>query len=614
MKGSRVSFRPGRIAAAATLLVLLVGMMWGASSALASSSSPSSVSTDGGTVLRVGWASEPNTLNPFRQNLLCEFEVTHLNYDYLVGVDAATYEPKPELATSWSHSDDGLTWTFKTREGVTWQDGVPFTANDVAFTFNYIIKNDIAAYAGPFTGGIKNVTATDDNTAVFHLKKPWALMLRMYIPILPEHIWSKVSPTAATTTFQNSNPVGTGPFQTVSFKTGQIVEMKANKDYWGGAPNVDEVVFQSYQNPNSMGDELKAGAIDVACGIPMAQFKQLSSTEGIKTVAGLRKGFEELGFNTYNGSASLGNPVLKDWKFRQALNYAVDKQVILDTGWMGYGTVASSVIQPGYFHGIDYHWQPSASEAYTFDLTKAGDMLTAAGYPLKNGVRLNKQGKPITLRLVARANGPEGQRAGKLIASWFTQLGLKIQYEVMDESALLAKMYNYDGDTFKPDYDMFFWDWVGAGIDPNYILGVFTTVQIGNLNDSCYSNPDYDKLYSEQQTILDETKRCDVIWEMQKVLYEQSPYIPLVYATNLEAYNSTEWTGWVQSPEGKGGVIYNADTIDTYLKVKPVSGTTTSSDSSSSTGLIVIIVVIVAVVIVGLIVVMRRRRTHSVED
>jgi peptide/nickel transport system substrate-binding protein len=615
MKRKRVTFGRGGAAVAVLMLVLMTSLLWGASGAFAASSSPSAVSAADALALRVGWAAEPNTLNPFRQNLICEFELTHLNYDYLVGVDAATYAPKPELATSWSHSADGLTWTFKTREGVKWQDGVDFTARDVAFTFNYIIKNDLSAFSGPFTGGIKNVTATDDSTAVFHLSKPWALMLRMYVPILPEHIWSKISPTAATTKFQNSNPVGTGPFQTVSFQTGQSVTMQANKSYWRGAPKVDEVVFQSYQNPNSMGDELKAGAIDVAWGIPNAQFKQLSTTSGITAVAGLRKGFEELGFNCYNGGASLGNPVLRDWKFRQALNYAVDKQTILNTGWMGYGSVATSVIQPGYFKApLDYHWEPSASEAYTFDLAKAGDMLTAAGYPLKNGVRLNKQGKPITLRLVARANSPEGQRSGKLLASWFSKLGLKMQYQVMDESALLAKMYNYEGSTFKPDYDLFLWDWVGAGVDPNYILGVFTTVQIGNLNDSCYSNPAYDKLYSQQQTTIDEAQRLDVVWKMQQMLYQQSPYIPLVYARNLEAYNTAKWTGWVQSPAGQGGVIYNADNIDTYLSVTPVAGASTSSSSSSSSGLIVIVVVVVVAVVAIVAFTLLRRRSRQVED
>jgi peptide/nickel transport system substrate-binding protein len=602
----------GRLGVVSCLVVLIAGLTVGISVAGAASSSPSPGTSK--LTLRVGWAAEPNTLNPFRQNLIAEFEITHLNYDYLVGVDAATYAPKPELATSWSSSADGLTWTFKTRQGVKWQDGQPFTAGDVAFTFNYIIKNNLTNFT-LFTAGIKDAVATDDSTVVFHLLKPWALMLRMYVPILPEHIWSKVPGSLAGSKFQNSTPIGTGPFQVVKFQTGQYVEMAANKNYWRGAPKVDEVIFQSYQNPNSMADELKSGAIDVAWDIPDAQFTQLQSTPGITAIAGLRKGFEELGMNCYTGPKSLGNPVLKDWKFRQALNWAVDKKQVLDTAYLGYGTAATTVIQPGYFQApLDYHWEPPASVAYGFDIKKAGNMLTTAGYPLKNGVRLNKQGKPIVLRLVARANSAESQRAGKLLASWFDQLGLKISYQVLDESALLAKQYNFVGKTYEPDYDMFLWDWVGSGIDPNYILGVFTTAQIANFSDCQYSNPAYDALYAQQQTTTDPTARLHIIWDMQKILYQQSPYIVLVYARNLEAYNSAKWAGWVRSPAGNGSVIYNADNVDSYIFVQPVSAAAaTSSSGSSNTGLIVIIVIIAVVVVVGGGLVLMRRRGRTEE-
>ena len=609
------SKRP-RLLMVALLAALAAGLVWGLTSALGDSASPAPAS---GNILRVGWAAEPQTLNPFRQNLIAEFEVTHLNYDYLVGVDAATYQPKPELATAWTTSSDGLTWTFTIRQGVNWQDGVPFTAADVAFTFNYIIKNNLTNFT-VFTAGIKNVTAPNATTAVFHLSKPWALMLRMYVPIIPQHIWSKIPAAKAESTYQNAHPVGTGPFQVTSFTPGQTVVMKANKSYWRGAPKVDETVFESYVNANTMAGDLKSGAINVAWGIPEAEFAQLQNTSGVTTINGLAKGFEELGMDTYTpppGGKSGGNVVLRDWKFRQALNYAVDKTAILNTAYSGYGATATSVIQPGYFPASnDYHWQPSSSEAYTFDVAKAGQMLTAAGYPLKNGVRVNKQGKPITLSLIARSESPESQRAGKLLASWFTQLGLKINYQVLDEAALLAKQYNFSGKDYDPQYDLFLWDWVGSGSDPNYILSVFTTAQIANLSDSQFSNATYDKLFAQQQTIIDPTQRKAVIWQMQQLLYQQSPYIVLVYHHNLEAY-SDKWTGFVRSPGGDGSIIYNADNVDSYLYAHPVGtagGGTSSSSSSSNTGLIVIIVVIVVVVIGGIIVVLMRRRSRQVEQ
>ena len=229
-------------------------------------------------------------------------------------------------------------------------------------------------------------------------------------------------------------------------------------------------------------------------------------------------------------------------------------------------------------------------------------------------MRLNKQGKPITLSLIARSESPESQRAGKLIASWFTQLGLKINYEVLDEAALLAKQYNFVGKTYDPQYDLFLWDWVGDGSDPNYILSVFTTAQIANLSDCQFSNPTYDKLFAEQQTTTNPTQRKAIIWKMQQLLYQQSPYITLVYHHNLEAY-SDKWTGFVRAPANDGSVIYNGDVIDSYLYAHPV-GTVTNgaSSSSSNTGLIVIVVVIVVAVVGAVIVVSVRRRTRQVEQ
>jgi peptide/nickel transport system substrate-binding protein len=362
-----------------------------------------------------------------------------------------------------------------------------------------------------------------------------------------------------------------------------------------------------------MSQDLKSGTIGVAWGLPEASFKQLKGASGVTTVAGLRKGFEELGMDTYTpppGGKSGGNIVLRDWKFRQALNYAVDKTAILNTAYAGFGQTATSVIQPGYFPAsADFHWQPTAAQTYTFDIAKANQMLTAAGYPLTNGVRLNKQGKPIVLSLIARSESPESQRAGKLLASWFSQLGLKINYEVLNESALLAKQYNFSGKDYNPQYDMFLWDWVGSGSDPNYLLSVFTTSEIANLSDSQYSNPTYDKLFTEQQQTTDTTKRVGLVHQMQQILYQESPYIVLVYARNLEAYNSAKWTGFVPSPADGGSIIYNADNIDSYLFAHPATVTngTSASSGSSNTGLIVGVVVVVIIVIVGGIVMMRRR-------
>ncbi|MGZ4199905.1 MAG: ABC transporter substrate-binding protein, partial [Thermoleophilia bacterium] len=259
-RGAGAGRRTGRrrsavVLAAALAAVFIAGLAGGLVQALAVASSPSPAG--GTTVLKVGWVNEPDNLNPFIGTSTSSFLIYHLNYDMLTGYRASDVGPAPELAVSWSHSADGKVWTFKLRSGVKWQDGVPFTASDVAFTFEYIIRNNLASYTS-YTVGIKQVIAVDPLTVRFVCSSPKANMLGMWVPIVPAHIWSKISANAAQNSFPNHPPViGTGPFQTVEFKKGDYIRMVANKSYWRGAPRIDEVIFTPYQNPDTMVQELR---------------------------------------------------------------------------------------------------------------------------------------------------------------------------------------------------------------------------------------------------------------------------------------------------------------------------------------------------------------------
>ena len=152
--------------------------------------------------------------------------------------------------------------------------------------------------------------------------KPKANMITTWIPILPEHIWSKVSPKAAGASYQNKPPIiGTGPFQTVEVKKGDYVRMVANPTFWGQKPTIDEILFVTYQNPDTMTQDLLAGNLDAAWGIPSAQFPKLEKTEGFTPISYNLLTWDYLALNCYEGT-SRGNPVLKDVAFRQALNWA----------------------------------------------------------------------------------------------------------------------------------------------------------------------------------------------------------------------------------------------------------------------------------------------------
>jgi len=604
-----------RLVVVAVVTLLVAGLIWGLAGALGSSDSPSPAA--GKVVLKLGTTNVPDNLNPFVGQMSSCYEIWSLNYDLMCGFDTGTYghtqgKSATGLADSWSYSDGGKTWTFHIRSGAKWQDGVPLTAKDVAFTYNYIIKNDLSNYT-LYMNFIKYpVEAPNDSTVVFHCTKPKANMTNLWVYIVPEHIWKNVSGKAAGGSYPVNPPiVGSGPFQLTAYKKNSFATMTANPNYWGGKPKIDEVDFVYYQNADTMAQDLKAGTIQGAWGILDAQYRSMQNNSTLKPLAYVDPELDNLVFNSYNGATSQGNPVLKDWHFRQALQWAVDHDKLVQIAYGGLAQPATSILVSHFWTNPDFHWEPPADVKYTFDLQKASDMLTAAGYPLKNGVRVDQQGKPITLRLWARSQSETSQSVGKLIAGWFGKLGLKITLSVMDDGAMNDGIYATKNGEFAPNYDMFLWGW-GGDPDPNFMLSVFTTAQINSWSDSAFSDPQYDKLFLEQQTTIDPQKRKEIVWQMQQILYQKTPYIPTTYPKSVEAYNYKDWTGWQFTPANGGGVWFTSPVVASYMTVHPA---TVAASGGSNTAVVigVIVAIVVVLVVIGIIVTMRGRRRPAEE-
>jgi peptide/nickel transport system substrate-binding protein len=616
--------RASIVARGATVLLLAavgvgVGIVaGGAPIAAAGTASPSAAEP---VTLRIGYTGEADNLNPFIGYAATSYEVWHLTYDLLVGYSAKDYSPAPEFAESWSVSPDGKTWTFKIRPGMTWQDGRPATARDAAFTYTYIIENDMTAYSS-FTKHIEKAVAVDDLTLQLVCDKPKANMLRLWIPILPEHIWSKVDPAEAGERYANEPPiVGSGPFQCVEWKKGQYVRLQANPDYWRGAPKIDEVLFLTYQDRDAMIQELTAGIIDGAYGVPPAQLKRLQATAGIEAISFSTPTWDYLSFNCYGG-ASKGHPALRDPMFRRALAWAVDKESIVKIAYGGLATAGSTIITPG-TGGTDagWHWEPPAEKAIGFDMERANALLDEAGYKDTDGDGIREDTTPtlgpdardISLRLWARSESDSSQKAGKLIAGRFQELGLKVEFQVMDEGAISDALYNYEGDAYAPDYDMYLWDFVGYQ-DPGDTLACFTSEQIELWNDPCWSNAEFDELNGRQQAELDQEKRRELLWRMQEVFYEDVPEVVIAYPQDLQAYSTARWTGWVRAPRPDGGAFYTNNAMNSYLELRPAAVAPQSADGGMPVWVWVLIAAVAAAVLVAAVLVVRRRSGPAEEE
>lgn len=558
---------------------------------------------------RIGITQDYDGMNPFSSWSTITWESFRLGYDFLTWYDE-DYKPAPDLATSWDTSPDGKTWTFTVREGMTWHDGVPLTAADIAFTYNLILDTEHWAYIQYLTG-VTSVTAPDATTLVIETRKPNAGMLALYIPILPEHIWKKADPENLDS-YQNTPFVGSGPFRVAELKKSKWVKLEANPDYpeeLGGAPTIDEIYYVISQNTDSMIEDFKAGTLDAVVDFPATYEKVLAGVPGAAAVASPAIGFHELAFNCWTSPKSKGNPLLRDAAIRQAVHWAIDKDAINATAMAGQAVPGTSVISPAQ---DVWHWEVPEAQQYHYDPQKAKQILEDAGYSDKDGdgVRENAGGDQLEFRFVVLNEYPEDQAAGRMIVSWCRDVGVKLNLDQKDEGAFGDEVYD------NADYDLFIWSW-GGDIDPGFMLSTFTTEQILNWGDSQYSNPDYDALYVEQAEAVDPADPEDpslrkaVTDQMQKILYRDNPYVILWYNVNLQAYRTDRWTGYHQVPAADGAPFWNY-MRSTYIDLTPREAAATGSEGGS--GRVWIAVAVAVLLVIVLVAVLIRRRPRAVED
>jgi len=208
-----------RLSVLAAVLAALALLL--AAAAPATAESPSASPADDEAIYRLGTTQDYDGFNPFSHWAGITWDTFRQCYNFLTWYDE-DYQPIPDLAESWEVSDDSLVWTFTIRDGMTWHDGEPLTARDIAFTYNLILDQELYAYLD-YLASVTEVEAVGDTTLVITCDKPNAGMLALYIPILPEHIWSEI-PADEIETYENAPMIGSGPFRMVEAKKSEWVK------------------------------------------------------------------------------------------------------------------------------------------------------------------------------------------------------------------------------------------------------------------------------------------------------------------------------------------------------------------------------------------------------
>jgi peptide/nickel transport system substrate-binding protein len=554
----------------------LCAMLIAAALVAASCSSPSSSSGGGakqGGELRFGSASQIDSLNPFVAFQQDAYTIFGYEYPFLMQYDTTTLQFKPYFATSWSHSSDGLTWTFQTRPGAKWSDGQPLTAKDAAFSINMVVKyqNSATSCCAGYVANVKNAKATDANTLVVNYTKPSGEVLPnlQQMPIVPEHVWGKLATGDGKEIKKFANaPVGNkpvvsgGPFMLVSYKKKDVALFQRNPNFWGIKPHIDGWGLQYYSNDDAMISALKNGEIDAAESVPPTALSTLK-TSGV-TVSAV-PGLELRDFIINSNPKKTTNRELLNPLVKQAMDYAIDRQKIAKTAWLGTAQPGASIIPPttGNAPGTNIPWSDPSIKPPPFSLSKANQLLDQAGFKKgSDGIRVADGHKMEYQVIFPHDEAGAGDRSFSIIQSDFQQIGIKLDQRSLDDTTaydeILAPNNKYQ------NFDISMWDWVPL-VDPDFMLYVLTCNSWGIWNDSGYCNKKYDRLYKLQGQTVDPAKRAQIVYQMQQLIAKDKPYLIYAYNQSIDAY-SKNWTGFVKSPQG----ILNPLSTQTLVQVHRV--------------------------------------------
>jgi peptide/nickel transport system substrate-binding protein len=553
------------------------------------------VAAAGPVVLRVGTTQDFDAANPYQAALVSSYEAFQLTYNLLVDF-GENAEPAPGYAESWDRAPDRV--TFHIRPDMKWSDGEPATSEDACFSWQLAID---AHAAGKSIGigyldqnltdaGVTKVECPDATTMIAYTTDQSDRIYQVYLPIIPKHIWGSYNyKTIANASF-DPPLVGTGPYTLAEWKTQQYMRFVRNPYYWGSKGYEDEVVIQIFTSSDTMVQALKTHDLDYARGVNAQQLQALQTWPNIKTVVGAANGWTQLAFNTYGTGTGKtipgGGPstqALLDPAFRDALGYAVDKPLLVDKVLGGFGDLGSTIIPPVI---TQFHVEPDNPRHFDIELAK--QKLTDAGYPLDaNGKRLDKQGKPIVLRLYMPDSDENYPKAAEFIKDWYGQLGIDVQTGVFDSDTLIDLLLPPEagGSKYKAKYDIELWGWAGNP-DPNGLLAVFRCDEIGNLSDSNWCSQQYDQLYDEESKLSGDA-RFQVLKQMQNLVYDQAVYDILYYDANLDAYRTDTFGGWVNMP-ANGTPLFTYGIVNytllTDAKAVPTAGPTATPEPGATPG------------------------------
>jgi peptide/nickel transport system substrate-binding protein len=506
-------------------------------------------------ILRLASLNDPDTLSPLVGEYQVDVDLSMFWAGYLFN-----YSDKnalvPELATveptlaNGGISRDGRTITYHLRKGVRWQDGAPFDAGDVVFTWRAVMNPDNNVGTRQCYDDIERIDTPNPFTAIVHLKRPFGPFVNTFLtmsgtpyPVYPRHLLAQYHDLNRVA--YNSAPIGTGPFKVVEWHRGQTLRMIANPHYWRGAPKLAEVDYSVIPDDNTLLTSMQSHSIDLWYNAPATLYGQASKIPDTRALLTPFTQYSRIGFNTQRA-------IVSDPNVRRALAMGTDRARLIDL--VSYGVnVLNEGDQPKFSWAYD-----AALKPLPYDPVKAGALLDTDGWRRgPDGIR-EKNGQRLRIEIATITGSAVGNRLAVLMQAAWHALGADVSIKQYASSLMIAS-YGAGGILQTGKFDAEFSSWVN-GIDPDDATTV-TCDQIPpqGQNSTRYCNPAID---AQEQIALgsyDQPTRKRAYAKIQQILVDQVPFITMwfnrrfdVVSTDLRGYKpahavTTFWNTWEYS-------------------------------------------------------------------
>jgi peptide/nickel transport system substrate-binding protein len=564
-------------------------------------------------VLKIGWAQNPSTINPFVGQDEEAYSIWAINWDLLVNFSPKDLSPVPGIAQSWDVSDDKKTVTFHLDPDAKWSDGQPITSEDVKYSLQ-VLGSHGALFTG-YTDNVSKIETPDKETVVIHTKRPDARIVGgLFVYILPKHVWGKVPVSDLTGSYKPELPmVGSGPFILTDFQPNRIATMEKNPNFRGPEPKFDEIQFIRYGNQDAAERALQVGEVDMVPEVSAAGFARLGDQPNIDTLQAASPAYTQLAFNSCSAKVcpdAKFNPAIQDRAVRQATAYAVDRERINEIAARNTSFAGHGILPPFY---KSFYQVPA--DDYPYDPEKAKQILDDAGWQENGDGPRTKGGEELKFNLYVRSESSYNIQAAKLVAEQAKAVGIEYDVQVVSTDKLYDITIGTVNGKPAPTFDTFIWGWGGDPYDPSFLLGVLTTGEIGGQSDSYFSNPTYDRLYKEQAGSFDTAERKGIIQRMVAITQRDLPYLVLTYDPNLQAYRTDRVANVKPScPEDStGDALCDQISYEPLVTIAPGSSSGESGGGGSGIAIAAVAVVVVGVGAFFVIRARRRRRGEPLE-